>query len=178
MGLAYMTGDRGGCHQRAFPILYEVGGETWRGQSYERLSLDGKAQLLAELQNKLAGLDTFATCDFARYGITEEQYLEMFAGATGRTLSVDELYAMGERIWNLTRLFNLKAGLTKESEDLPVRFKEEPLADGPAAGHRFVDEDIARLRADYYQVRGWDENGVPRPETLARLGVEYPALAN
>ena len=45
MGLAYMTGDRGGCHQRAFPILYEVGGETWKGQTYERLALDGKAQL-------------------------------------------------------------------------------------------------------------------------------------
>ena len=58
------------------PILYEVGGETWRGQTYERLALNGKAQLLAELQNKLAGLDTFATCDFARYGITEEQYLD------------------------------------------------------------------------------------------------------
>jgi aldehyde:ferredoxin oxidoreductase len=177
MGLAYMTGDRGGCHQRAFPILYEVGGETWRGQSYERLSLDGKAQLLAEVQNKLAGLDTFATCDFARYGITEEQYLDMFASATGRTMSTDELYAMGERIWNLTRLFNLKAGLTKESEDLPMRFKEEPLADGPAAGHVFTDEDIERLRSDYYTVRGWDADGVPTSETLHRLGVEYPAPA-
>ena len=176
MGLAYMTGDRGGCHQRAFPILYEVGGETWRGQSYERLALDGKAQLLAELQNKLAGLDTFATCDFARYGITEEQYLEMFAGATGRQMSLDELYVLGERIWNLTRLFNLKAGLRKEDEDLPVRFKTEPLPDGPAAGHLFTEEDIARLRADYYAVRGWDEHGVPRPAKLAALGVEYPVL--
>ena len=176
MGLAYMTGDRGGCHQRAFPILYEVGGETWRGQSYERLALDGKAQLLAELQNKLAGLDTFATCDFGRYGITEEQYLDMFAGATGRRMSPDELYLLGERIWNLTRLFNLKAGLRKEDEDLPARFKEEPLPDGPAAGHRFTEEDIARLRADYYAVRGWDANGVPRPEKLAALGVEYPGL--
>lgn len=176
MGLAYMTGDRGGCHQRAFPILYEVGGETWRGQTYERLALDGKAQLLAELQNKLAGLDTFATCDFARYGITEEQYLEMFAAATGRQMSLDELYATGERIWNLTRLFNLRAGMTAADEDLPIRFKNEPLPDGPAAGHRFTDEDIARLRADYYAVRGWDENGVPRPETLAALGVEYPSI--
>lgn len=174
MGLAYMTADRGACHQRAFPILYEVGGETWRGQSYERLSLDGKAQLLVDLQNKLAGLDTFTTCDFARYGITEEQYLDMFAGATGRRLSQDELYTLGERIWNLTRLFNLKAGLTKDDEDLPARFKEEPLPDGPAAGHVFTDEDIARLRADYYQARGWDENGVPRPEKLVALGVEYP----
>jgi aldehyde:ferredoxin oxidoreductase len=174
MGLAYVTADRGGCHQRAFPILYEVGGETWQGQGYERLSLDGKAQLLAGLQNRLAGLDTFATCDFARYGILDEQYLDMLAHATGRRMSLAELYTLGARIWNLTRLFNLKAGLTKDSEDLPMRFKEEPLLDGPAAGHRFTDEDIERLRADYYAVRGWDGNGVPRPETLAALGVEYP----
>ena len=42
MGLAYMTGDRGGCHQRAFPVLYEVGGSEWKGQTYERLALDGQ----------------------------------------------------------------------------------------------------------------------------------------
>jgi aldehyde:ferredoxin oxidoreductase len=174
MGLAYMTADRGGCHQRAFPILYEVGGETWQGKSYERLTLEGKAQLLAEVQDRLAGLDTFATCDFARYGILDEQYLEMLAAATGRRMTLEELYTTGARIWNLTRLFNLRAGMTREDEDLPARFKDEPLPDGPAAGHRFSDEDIEWLRSDYYRVRGWDENGVPRPQTLAALGVEYP----
>ena len=72
----------------------------------------------------------------------------MFARqATGRQMSLDELYVLGERIWNLTRLFNLKAGLRKEDEDPPVRFKAEPLPDGPAAGHLFTEEDIARLRA-------------------------------
>jgi aldehyde:ferredoxin oxidoreductase len=174
MGLAYMTADRGGCHQRAFPILYEVGGETWQGKSYGRLALEGKAQLLAEVQDRLAGLDTFATCDFARYGILDEQYLEMLAGATGRRMTLEELYTTGARIWNLTRLFNLKAGMTRDDEDLPARFKEEPLLDGPAAGHRFTDADIEWLRADYYRVRGWDENGIPKPETLAALEVEYP----
>ncbi len=174
MGLAYMTGDRGGCHQRAFPILYEVGGETWKGQTYERLALDGKAQLLAELQNKLAGLDTMTTCDFARYGVTEEQYLDLFAAATGRRIGQDELYQLGERIWNLTRLFNLKAGMTAAQEDLPGRFKSEPLADGPAAGHYFAQADIESLRSDYYVVRGWDQNGAPTPEKLAALGVVYP----
>jgi aldehyde:ferredoxin oxidoreductase len=49
-----------------------------------------------------------------------------------------------------------------------------PLPDGLAAGHRYTDEDIAWLRADYYRVRGWDGHGVPKPETLAALGVEYP----
>jgi aldehyde:ferredoxin oxidoreductase len=122
MAMAYMTGDRGGCHQRAFPILYEVGGETWQGRSYERLTLEGKAQLLAELQDRLAGLDTFATCDFARYGILDEQYLEMLAAATGRRMTLDELYALGARIWNLTR-FNLKAGMTSADEDLPARLR-------------------------------------------------------
>lgn len=174
MGLAYMTADRGGCHQRAFPILYEAGGETWRGQTYERLALEGKAQLLAEIQNRLAGLDTLITCDFARYAIADATYLKLLAAATGWQLSLDDLYRLGERIWNLTRLFNLKAGLTKADEDLPPRFKEEPLPDGPAAGHRFTQADIERLLADYYAVRGWDENGVPRPETLVALGTEYP----
>ena len=174
MGLAYLTADRGGCHQRAFPILYEAGGEEWRGQSYERLALDGKAQLLAEVQNRLAGLDTLISCDFARYAIGDETYLKLLAAATGRRLTLEELYQMGGRIWNLTRLFNLKAGMTKEDEDLPTRFKEEPLPDGPAAGHLFTDADIERLLADYYAIRGWDENGVPQPETLAALGVEYP----
>jgi aldehyde:ferredoxin oxidoreductase len=174
MGLAYMTADRGGCHQRAFPILYEAGGEKWKGQSYERLSLEGKALLLAEVQNRLAGLDTLITCDFGRYGLSDQTYLDLLTAATGQRLSLDELYHLGERIWNLTRLFNLKAGLTREDEDLPRRFKEEPLPDGPAAGHRFTQADIERLRADYYAVRGWDENGVPKPETLATLGVKYP----
>jgi aldehyde:ferredoxin oxidoreductase len=174
MGLAYLTADRGGCHQRAFPILYEAGGEEWRGQTYERLALEGKAQLLAEVQNRLAGLDTLITCDFARYAVGDATYLELLAAATGRRLSLDDLYRMGERIWNLTRLFNLKAGMTRADEDLPGRFKEEPLPDGPAAGHRFTDDDIDRLLSDYYAARGWDENGVPRPETLAALSVEYP----
>ena len=81
---------------------------------------------------------------------------------------------MGERIWNLTRVFNLRAGMTKADEDLPARFKEEPLPEGPAAGHLFTDEDIQRLLADYYATRGWDEAGVPRPETLDTLEVDYP----
>ncbi len=175
MALAYMTADRGGCHQRAFPILYEAGGETWKGQSYERLSLDGKAQLLVEIQNRLAGLDTFVTCDFARYGITDEAYLDLLAAGAGRRIDLDELYQVGERIWNLTRLFNLKAGMTKEHEDLPRRFKDEPLPDGPAAGHRFSESDLQRLLADYYVARGWDENGVPTQERLKVLEVDYPA---
>jgi len=174
MGLAYLTADRGGCHQRAFPILYEAGGEEWRGKAYERLALEGKAQLLAEVQNRLAGLDTLISCDFARYAIGDATYLDLLAAATGRRLSLEELYQMGERIWNLTRMFNLKAGMTKADEDLPARFKEEPLPDGPAAGHLFTDADIDRLLSDYYAVRGWDEHGVPLPETLAALDVEYP----
>jgi aldehyde:ferredoxin oxidoreductase len=177
MGLAYMTADRGGCHQRAFPILYEAGGEAWRGQTYERLALEGKAQLLAEVQNRLAGLDTLITCDFARYAIGDATYLELLAAATGHRLSLKALYQMGARIWNLTRLFNLKAGMTKADEDLPARFKHEPLPDGPAAGHRFTEAEIEHLLADYYAARGWDENGVPKPETLAALDVEYPRNA-
>jgi aldehyde:ferredoxin oxidoreductase len=81
--------------------------------------------------------------------------------------------AWGERIWCLARLFNLKAGMPKD-ENLPRRFKEEPLPDGPAVGHRFTDADIVRLLSEYYALGGWDENGVPNPETITRLGLAFP----
>lgn len=81
---------------------------------------------------------------------------------------------MGERIWNLTRLFNLRASTTQAVEDLPRHFATEPLPGGPAAGHLFADVGIQRLLAGYCAARGWDENGASRAETLAAQTVEYP----
>jgi aldehyde:ferredoxin oxidoreductase len=83
---------------------------------------------------------------------------------------------MGERIWNLTRLFSLRASTTQAVEDLPRRFTTEPLPGGPAAGHLFTDTSTQRLLAGYCAARGWDENGASRAETLAALSVECPRL--
>ncbi|GFP43663.1 aldehyde:ferredoxin oxidoreductase [Candidatus Hakubella thermalkaliphila] len=172
MGLALMTADRGGCHQRAFPILYQVGGELWEDREIKRLETRGKAELVTDLQNYLAALDTLVKCDFAQYDITKKTYLEMLSSAIGREYSLDDLMRLGERVWNMVRLFNVREGFSRKDDHLPPRFVKESLPDGPAAGHRITEEDMEVMLDEYYKVRGWDGQGRPSQRKLEELGLE------
>ncbi len=176
MALALATADRGGCHQRAFPILYEVGGE-WEGKPVDRLTLENKGAIVAHLQNYLAGLDTLVKCDFAAYGIKDSTYCRMLEAAVGEEWNVEKLMLLGERIWNQVKLFNLREGFTRADDSLPQRFTAEALPEGPYAGAKVTREDLDRLLDDYYSVRGWDNEGKPEAEKLRQLGLkEMPAL--
>ena len=75
---------------------------------------------------------------------------------------------IGERIWNLERLFNIAAGYGRDGDSLPPRALEEPAPNGPAQG-QVVELDS--MLAEYYELRGWDENGVPREDTVAELEI-------
>ena len=79
------------------------------------------------------------------------------------------MFRIGEKIWNLQQLFNLRAGLTGTDDKLPKRFLEEPAPSGPGKGTVI---DFEPMLKEYYQLRGWDENGVPTPEKLKELGLE------
>ncbi|RLB92489.1 MAG: aldehyde ferredoxin oxidoreductase [Deltaproteobacteria bacterium] len=172
MGLAYMTADRGGCHQRGFPVSYELSGE-WEGHPLDPLSPEGKAQMVVALQNYSAGTDTLVKCDFGSYGISADTYAELLSTATGQKADTNTLMGTGERIWNLVRCFNLAQGLTAQKDILPRRFVEEGLPDGPSKGHRISKKDMDYMRQEYYQLRGWNKKGVPLDKTLNRLGIEY-----
>ena len=176
MALALATADRGGCHQRAFPILYEVGGE-WNGEAVDRDALKGKGEIVAHLQNYLAALDTLVKCDFAAYSIKDSTYCQMLEAATGNQWNVDKLMQLGERIWNQVKLFNLREGFSRSDDTLPKRFTEEPLPAGPQEGKKITLQDLDQLLDEYYQVRGWDSSGEPSPEKLKELGLDnMPAL--
>ncbi len=171
MGLAYLTADRGGCHQRAFPINYEVGGVPYNGEKVNRTGWEKKAEIVIDDQNYLASLDTMVKCDFGGFGISEETYLGLYKSATGdKSMEKEKLNKIGERIWNLTRLFNINQGLDYSKEKLPKRFFE-PIPDGPVKGNHFTREDEARMLKEYYKQRGWDEKGVPTEEKLRELEI-------
>ena len=87
----------------------------------------------------------------------------------GRQFSAEDLEKAGERIWNLTRLYNLRAGFTGEDDSLPPRFLTQPLAEGGSAG-RVVRLD--EMLAEYYRFRGWNQEGIPTAKKLAALGLE------
>ena len=94
--------------------------------------------------------------------------------ALGGGWTSDRLRETGERIWNLERLFNNNAGFTAADDTLPARILHEPAKDGSAKG-KTAEPSLAALLPEYYALRGWDENGVPKPETLRRLGLASPA---
>jgi len=172
MGLAYMTADRGGCHQRGFMINYEVGGQEYEGRPVEAHAVVGKARILKGEQDYLAGTDALVKCDFGAFGIPAEIYARLFTSATGRYVEASFFEALGERIWNQVRQYNLREGLQPEDDRLPRRFVEEALPGGPHQGQRISGADMDYMRADYYTVRGWDSRGRPTPGTLNRLGLD------
>ena len=171
MGLAYMTADRGACHQRGFMVAYEVGGRTHRGQPVDTYGLAQKAEILKHEQDYLSGLDTLVKCDFGSFGITPQSYARMFSAATGRAVTADFFDRMGERIWNQIRLFNLREGLTASEDRLPARITNDPLPGGPHKGQRIRPADMAAMLNDYYRLRGWDARGQPEKQTLERIGL-------
>ncbi|MEL0099686.1 MAG: aldehyde ferredoxin oxidoreductase C-terminal domain-containing protein, partial [Opitutae bacterium] len=82
--------------------------------------------------------------------------------------TLEKLSEVGERIWNLEKLFNLAAGLTKEDDKLPERLTSEPAESGPAKG---LVSGVPEMLPEYYQVRGWDAEGNPNADTRKRLGL-------
>jgi aldehyde:ferredoxin oxidoreductase len=82
--------------------------------------------------------------------------------------SGEKLLEVGERIWNLERDFNLAAGLTGKDDTLPKRLLKEAANLGPAKGRV---NDLSEMLPHYYEIRGWDEQGVPKAETRQRLGL-------
>jgi aldehyde:ferredoxin oxidoreductase len=163
MGLGYVTSNRGACHFRGSTVLVEIG---------DPYSLAGKPAILKFLQDQMAVVDAAGLCMFNTRGVTPDKIwdvvLPMLETATGGGYDLEIATRAGERIWNLERLFNLKAGITKKDDTLPPRMLEEPIPSGPAEGQVF---ELDILLPEYYKLRGWDENGVPTTKKLEELGL-------
>ena len=169
MALAYITADRGGCHTRAWPISYEISGKAPDGTIIERYSTEKRAHIVKEQQDRNAACDTLVACWFLKTAVGNERYVGMLNAATGMEFTVEEFLAVGERIWNLVRLFNIREGLRKEDENLPDRAFEDPIPSGVAAGQKLERSQLEHMLREYYAIRGWDENGVPTEEKIRQL---------
>ena len=158
-GLAYATANCGACHTRAILNTMETQTET-----------AGQAAGVKWGQDYIAVIDACGLC-WSLWMFQPEtlgELVTMMKMATGVDYTEESLLLAGERIWNLERLFNLKAGLTAEDDTLPKRVLEEPCLKGDAEGQ------VVRLNEmlpEYYQLRGWDKSGVPAPEKLQELGL-------
>ena len=95
----------------------------------------------------------------------------LLEAVTGYALTEEELDKIGERIWNLTRLFNVREGISSKNDTLPTRFFQEEMPEGDAKGQTIKPYILERAKAEYYKLRGWDDNGIPTKEKITTLGL-------
>jgi aldehyde:ferredoxin oxidoreductase len=158
MGLGYATSNRGACH-----LKHDVFAEDMEDQTGK-----GKAKPCKDSQDRVAMIDSTGLCLFTTAAWGVDEFCKQVDAACEGEWTPERLVETGERIWNLERLFNLEAGLTRKDDDLPARLKTEPAPSGTAKGK--VSE-IDKMIPEYYEARGWTPEGQPTNETLSRLGL-------
>jgi aldehyde:ferredoxin oxidoreductase len=165
MGLAYATSNRGACHLRGYTVASEVLGIPVKT---DPLVTEGKPGLVKAFQDATGVFDAAGICIFTSFAWGLADIQPQIQAACEGDWSLEKLNLVGERIWNMEKQFNLAAGLTKADDNLPPRLTSEPAKTGPAKG---LVNGLATMLPEYYELRGWDAKGVPRADTLERLGL-------
>ncbi len=162
IGITYATSNRGGCHVRGYMISPEVLGLP---EPLNRLATEGKATWTKIFQDLTAVIDSSGMCLFTSFALGAPDYAALLNAATGTNYDVEGVLKVGERIYNIERLFNKEAGMVAGDDTLPKRILEEPIPSGPSKG------EVSKLNIilpQYYEVRGWVD-AFPTEATLKRL---------
>ena len=168
MLLAYMTCDVGAHHNRAWAITYDL-------QVGREKVVPEKVARVIWLQNFRPMFDVLGACrlQWVELSIDRDLYVPALAAITGIHRTWQDLETVGERIWNLTRLYwsRENEGFGRTWDQPSPRFYEEPPKTGVTAGQITRYEDVQHLLDMYYEQRGWSSDGMPTPETVNRLGL-------
>lgn len=165
MGLTYATSNRGACHLRSYTVSSEIMGVPVKT---DPLTTEGKPDLVKAFQDATAVVDSSGLCVFTTFAWTLTDIAPQLQAAIGPDFSEENLNTIGERIYNMERDFNNRAGFTRKDDDLPPRLKTEAAKVGPAKG---LVSGIDEMIPKYYDLRGWDADGQLKPETRERLGL-------
>jgi aldehyde:ferredoxin oxidoreductase len=165
MGLAYATSNRGACHLRGYTVASEVLGIPVKT---DPLVTEGKAELVKAFQDATAVFDSAGVCVFTTFAWTLADLQPQLHAACDESFSMEKLGEIGERIWNMERDFNNRAGFTHLDDTLPKRLLTEPAQTGPAKG---LVNGLDRMLPEYYRIRGWNAEGQLTEETRSRLAL-------
>ena len=163
MSLAYAVSDRGACHMRAYAPNVEV-----FAAAVPPYTAEGKGQMVYELAESNAVKFSLCICDF--WGtLNYETMAELLTIVTGRTWTVEEMGEVGRRVINVARAFNQREGFNRKDDTMPKRLAKEALKSGAAAGQSIPQEAFEDMLDQYYDVLGWDRNGMMPDELICQL---------
>ena len=173
MAVNYATANRGGCHLEALSY--------WNGYGIRHADLGyletlphhesdaQQAQMAYDYQNYMSIYNPLGLCKFIAKGLVgPERIAQIVNSALGWHWAAEDALTMGDRLFQLKRLINLRLGVTAADDTLPERLLTQPRPSGDAAG---VLPDLQVMLPIYYQMREWDEEGKPRQARLKRLGL-------
>jgi len=170
MALAFGTSAIGAHHKDAWVISWEM---NFGRESY----VPEKVAKVIEFQRIRGGaFESLVTCRFPwiELGFELEWYPKFIEASTGVKMSLDEIYAIGDRIYALARAYWVREYGSKWSRSMdypPARWFEEPPQRGAQKGVKLDLQGYDRLLDEYYESRGWNRNGIPQTITLQRLGL-------
>lgn len=168
MIIGYGLSSRGACHLRITGYYADI-----RGLGGDRKTINmEKTLVLANLEELAAIGDSLVLCRFStRTTIAWEEMARYYSMITGREAGVEDMRNAARRIINLTRMYNVRLGVRRKDDRLPKRLLREAFVH-EGEERRITEEEQERFLDLYYEVRGWDREGVPKPETLRQLGLE------
>jgi aldehyde:ferredoxin oxidoreductase len=183
--LGIATSSRGADHLRSRPAydLYGLPEEALEKLLGSPVSSDytsyvGKSRMVWHQELLYAVTDSIGTCKFQTVFLgfnmpKWEEFSRLIYLATGMEFSKAQLIDTGERISTIERLFNLREGFSRKDDTLPERYFKEPTPIGLqiARGRKIDREQFEKMLDEFYELHGWDKNGVPTDETLKRLGL-------
>jgi aldehyde:ferredoxin oxidoreductase len=170
MALSFATSPIGAHHKDAWIISWEIATDRF---SYGK----EKVEKLIELQRLRGGFFESATVcrlPWIEVGFGLQWYPEYMEAVTGTPCRMEDFYRLGDRIYNLMRAYWKREipQFGRKWDYPPDRWFEEPQAQGKVKGVKLDREKYEQMLSWYYELRGWDENGIPKKETLEKTGLK------
>jgi aldehyde:ferredoxin oxidoreductase len=171
LALGFAVSPRGACHLKSGGYLVDLMGSFGPFEDVDRFSAEGRGEMVMHLEDLFVAYDCLGVCKFSRKLYEAEDLADTVRLMTGRDLSSEEMFRVGERVTAIRRLFNCREGFGREDDTLPWRVMNEPISEGPSKGHMVTEEELQTMLDDYYDVRGWDADGRPTEAKLEDLGI-------
>jgi aldehyde:ferredoxin oxidoreductase len=166
----------GGClvyalddYEKGFYTLNAIP-ELWYNEKVSRYEEKGKGEYVGKLQDYGTLMDSLALCSNVHRGrVQPSQYAKLLNLATGWDVDKDEFLLIGERTFNMKRMINVRRGISRKDDFLPLRFLTTSRGEGESADSI---PNLGPMLKEYYAYRDWSEEGIPTKKKLVELGLE------
>jgi len=174
MAANYATENRGACHLGALSYFLGRGiqmPDLGYTEPPDVLSNEGKGKIAYDMQNYMSIFNPMGLCKFLFLaGVGPIQISGWVRAVTGWDVEAEDMMALGERLFNLKRMYNVRLGISRKDDVLPPRLLAHPRPSGKSRGSL---PHIGKMLDEYYGFRGWSEEGIPTREKLKKLGLVW-----